>query len=90
MRAIIYAKEQAGKALISLSRLERRLRNLHFHLIEAEELMIQLSAGSKLNTHRSFLSFLHDQGRRRADTWLEQHRDSLGMRSSVDLTGLFC
>lgn len=90
MRTFLYAREMVQKTFWPLGRLERRLRKINFHMIEAEELMTRLSTRSKLNTHRSFLLLLRDQGRSRADAWLENHRDKLGVRSSVDLAELFC
>lgn len=90
MRALAQAKIEAEKAFFSVGRLERRLRKMNVHMIEAEELMTQLSPGSKLNTHRSLIEFLRDQGRSRAEIWLERHRASIGVRSSVDLAEVFC
>lgn len=89
MRALAHAKSKLEKALFPLGRLERRLRDLNFHTIEAEELMTQLSIGSKLNTHRSFLWALRDQGWHRADTWLKKYHNRIAVRSSVNLTEVF-
>lgn len=90
MRALAQAKIEAEKTFFPLGRLERRLRKMNVHMIEAEELMTQLSPGSKLNTHRSLIGFLRDQGRSRAEAWLERHRASIGVRSSVNLAEVFC
>jgi NTE family protein len=47
-----------------------------------------LSASSKLIAEWDFLSILRDEGRRRAQDFLERHGDDLGRRSSFDLDGL--
>ena len=89
MRMIAQATEQSGQALFPLGRLERRLRRMNFHLIEAEALVSQLAADSKLNAHLPFITMLHDLGRAQADLWLQNHFSSIGNQSSVDLAGLF-
>lgn len=89
MQTIAYLKHRAERSWLPLGWLDRRLRRVNFHLIEAEELMTRLSTSSKLNVHSAFLNFLRDQGRSRATLWLERHRTSIGRRSSVDLTALF-
>lgn len=89
MQTLTHAKREADQALFPTSRLERRLRAVHFHMIEAQDLMAQLSTASKLNAHRPFLLFLREQGRQRADAWLERHRASLTVRSSVNLDEVF-
>lgn len=89
MQAIAYLKDRAEQSWLAMGWLERRLRRVNFHLIEAEELMTRLSTSSKANVHHTFLSFLRDQGREQASHWLERHRSCIGTRSSVDLTALF-
>jgi NTE family protein len=55
------------------------------HLIDAQELMSQLSTMSRLNTHPAFLEALRDEGRKRADAWLEENFALIGERSSFRL-----
>ena len=55
------------------------------HLIDAQELMSQLSALSKLNTQSEFIGALHGEGRSRADAWLESNFHELGTRSTFIL-----
>ncbi len=83
------AKDQVEKEL-PFGRLDRRLDEMRFHLIEAEELMSELSMESKFNTHLSFLTMLRDQGRARADRWLARNFDGTDLRSPVNLAELFC
>ncbi|HSD59706.1 MAG TPA: patatin-like phospholipase family protein [Burkholderiales bacterium] len=89
MQMIAQAKRHVERSLFSIGRLERRLRHMNFHLVEAEELMSQLSSESKLSAHWPFICMLRDQGRARADVWLAQTFKRVGSRSSVDLTELF-
>lgn len=71
-----------------LGRLERRLMNLRFHAVVADELAAA-GKGSKLNAARAYLYTLRDWGRARADAWISTHRDDLGRRSSLDLQHRF-
>jgi len=89
MRMIAQATEQSEQALLPFGRLERRLRQMNFHLIEAEALVSQLAIDSKLNAHLPFITKLHDLGRAQANLWLENDFSSIGNQSSVDLAGLF-
>ncbi len=86
---IAQATEESEQALLPWGRLERRLRQMNFHLIEAEALVSQLAVDSKLNAHLPFITMLRDLGRTQANLWLENNFSSIGKRSSVDLAGLF-
>jgi NTE family protein len=44
-----------------------------------------LGHSSKLNAEWAFLTFLRDEGRRRAEAFLALHRDDIGRRSSFDI-----
>ena len=89
MRAIAYVKHHLAGTKVVLGRLERRLRRLRFHMIEGDDLMVQLPHESRMNIHRTFLEMLCDQGRQRADRWLASNRRHLKKRSSIDLAALF-
>ncbi len=89
MRAIADAKERFGKGVFTLGKLERRLRDTNIHLIEAENLMNDLSHNSKLDTSRAFLDMLFNEGRDHADTWLGKNFKQIGNKSSVDLMEVF-
>jgi NTE family protein len=89
MRMIAQATEESEQALFPIGRLERRLQQMNFHLIEAEELMSQLTVDSKLNAHLPFITMLRDRGRVQAEIWLERNVQSIGERSSVNLAELF-
>ena len=89
MRMIAQATEQSEQTLFPVGRLERRLREMNFHVIEAEQLMSRLAVDSKLNAHLPFITMLRDQGRIQAEMWLQGNFPSIGERSSVNLTELF-
>lgn len=55
------------------------------HRIEATEQLNTLSAASKMNSEWAFLTHLRDVGRESARTFMDEHFDSLGVRSTLDL-----
>lgn len=85
LNALALAKREAEASTVAFGSLERRLRQLNMHMIDANELMEQLSNLSKLNTQESFIRSLHEQGRERADQWLAENYDQIGKTSTFDL-----
>ena len=76
--------------VIQHENLEReRYRDARLHLIHADETMLNLGVSSKLNAEWEFLIYLRDVGREAADRWLDQHRDDIGVRTSMDLEFIF-
>jgi NTE family protein len=57
---------------------------MRIHRIASEQ-MTALGYSSKLNAEWEFLCMLRDEGRRAAATFLVEHGDDLGRRSSLDL-----
>jgi NTE family protein len=51
-------------------------------------IMTDLGASSKLNAEWDFFTFLRDEGRRSAQTFLETHAHDLGVRSTLDIDSL--
>lgn len=78
-------KREAERGMLAFGTLERRLKRLNMHLVEASDLMSQLDALSKLNTKHSFIHGLYNAGRQAAEHWMEQHFHTLGRCSSFDL-----
>lgn len=77
------------RRLIEAEGLEaERYRDMRLHRIGGEGLE-HLSASSKLNAEWAFLEHLRDLGRAAAETWLKQHRDAIGQRSTFDPEALF-
>ena len=58
-------------------------------MIEASEVLRELSAESKAAANMRFFEMLFTLGRERAGAWLSAHRADVGRRSSVDLEALF-
>lgn len=57
---------------------------MRLHLVR-NDIMTKLGASSKLNAEWAFLSFLRDEGRKAAQTFLDTHALDLGRRSTMDL-----
>jgi len=54
----------------------------------SDDALGSLGASSKMNNHPDFLQHLHTLGLRAADRWLDEHRQAIGQRSTLDLSGL--
>jgi len=59
------------------------------HMIADDELMAQLSVATKLVPVPAVIAKLREAGYTAADRFLEEHRDSIGVNSSVDLPEMF-
>jgi NTE family protein len=88
LQGIALAQREARRSLLAWGRLERRLRRLNLHVIDAPELMGTLDTVSKLNAQASFLTALRDAGRQWAEAWLDKNGASLGFKSTYDLSRL--
>lgn len=64
-------------------------RPVYVHMIGDEAGMRSLGASSKLNAEGAFLQLLFTQGRGAADAWLTANFDALGVRSTLDVRGIF-
>ncbi len=89
MRAITIAKKRIKKNRL-LDMFETRLSESRFHFVYAERLMNELSVSSKMNNMGVFLHMLKDHGRARAESFLQESGNKIGIESSVDLKDLFC
>ena len=85
MRNLALAKREVEKQWLPLGTLERKLKRLNFHLIEADDLIGKMRVEKTLSANLDFLLKLKQEGRARAETWLETSAGRLGRRSSVDL-----
>jgi NTE family protein len=72
---------------LTQSRPDPRFRRLFVHGI-GDEALGAFGASSKMNSHPDFLAHLREIGTRAADGWLAEHRDAVGKRSTVDVSGL--
>jgi NTE family protein len=80
---------EARRSALSFGRLERRLRRLRTHLIDADDHLTTLPGETRLIAHLPFLESLRDRGRERAQAWLATHGAQVGHESSADLERLF-
>ncbi|HEY8579879.1 MAG TPA: patatin-like phospholipase family protein, partial [Beijerinckiaceae bacterium] len=72
--------------LIDSGRLSRDThKRLFMHRIDGAEEIAAFSADSKFDTRWSFLSNLHEIGRRAGAAFLAAHFDAIGARSTLDL-----
>lgn len=83
------ASAEARRSRFAFGRLERRLRALRTHLIDAHDDLGSLSSETKLIAHLPFLERLRDLGRARAQRWLAEHGAKVGHACSVDLAARF-
>jgi NTE family protein len=60
-------------------------KRMFIHLIEAEDVIKELSGSSKMNADWRFLAHLFELGRERADKWLAANFDKIGAETTVDL-----
>jgi NTE family protein len=79
MRAIAFVTK-----LIEDGKLTAGKRML-MHLIEAEDVIRDLSGSSKMNGTWKFLTHLFNIGRERTDQWLAANFDRVGVESTIDV-----
>jgi NTE family protein len=60
-------------------------KRMFIHLIEAEDVIRELSGSSKMNADWKFLTYLFDLGRERANQWLSANFDRIGVETTVDI-----
>jgi NTE family protein len=89
MRMFAHLRDHLKKSRFLIGHLERRAVSTNFHVIDAQEFMIDLTAETKLAANRKFFETLKDLGREHARTWLEQHHKCVGRSSSVEISELF-
>jgi NTE family protein len=89
LEGIALAKQEAERDRWSLGRLDRRLRRLNLHMIDAEDYMTRLDVSSRLNTDAGFIAALRKEGRERAGAWLRRNFRYIGARSSFELAKHF-
>jgi len=60
---------------------------MRMHRITSD-LMVELGASSKLNAEWPFLMELFEEGRRSATRFADDHRDAIGVTSTLDIEAL--
>jgi len=66
-----------------------RYRKMLIHNLSEGAALAPLGIGTDLNTEMTFFNDLFATGRAAAETWLDQHFQALGERSTVDLAAMF-
>ncbi|WP_043418964.1 patatin-like phospholipase family protein [Cupriavidus basilensis] len=83
MRAIAFVT-----SLIQQGKIDRsEMKEMMIHSIRSDETMAALGVSSKYNADWAFLCSLRDKGRTAAGTWLEEHYEHIGQRSTIDIKG---
>jgi len=85
MRMFAQATAFARPSFLTRGRLEKRLQQMRFHMIDASELASLQRTETKLLAYGPFLERLREQGRKRAAVWLADHAAGVGRRSTVDV-----
>jgi NTE family protein len=67
-----------------------RYMRIFVHTIDAEADLAALDPSSKLNADAGFLRHLFELGSARAGTFLAEHWEAVGVRSSTDVQAKFC
>ncbi len=89
MQTFARAAEFSDPSSATGGTLESKLRAIRFHMIDVCDLASLERAETKALAHAPFLEMLCGQGRERAATWLKEHADDVGNRSSVDVRKWF-
>jgi NTE family protein len=85
LRAIAFVKR-----LLSDQKLDPgRYKSLNMHMVADDDGLMPYNASSKFNSDWAFLQQLHDMGYAAADKWLVAHKGDVGVRSSLDVEGVF-
>jgi NTE family protein len=78
-----------GASVLQHGRLEKRLQQMRFHMIDADNLASLQRTQTNVLAYGPFLERLRTQGRERGSAWLSQHAVSIGRRSTVDVNQHF-
>jgi NTE family protein len=83
MRAIAFVTQLIDEGKLSGG------KRMFMHLIEAEDVIRELSGSSKMNADWKFLTHLFNIGRERADVWVKDNFDRVGQESTVDIAARY-
>ena len=85
MRMFAQAAAFAGPRVLPGGRLERRLQQMRFHMVDADNLASLQRTQTKMLAYGPFLERLRAQGHERGAAWLSQHASSVGRHSTLDV-----
>ena len=66
-----------------------KLKRMYVHTVDGEEILNKLGVSSKLNADWDFLMYLFENGRKRADDFLNAHYEKIGHASSTNIEEKF-
>jgi NTE family protein len=89
MRMFAQATAFTRPSVLQHGRLEKRLQQMRFHMIDADNLASLQRTQTKVLAYGPFLERLRAQGRERGSAWLSQHSMSIGQRSTIDVNQHF-
>jgi NTE family protein len=89
MQTFARAADFSSRTFVTMGRLERKLQEMRFHMIDANDVTSLQRTDTKLLAHGPFLELLHQQGHDRAVDWLATHAEGVGQHSTVDITRWF-
>jgi NTE family protein len=84
-RAIDFVTRMIDQGKLPHGTGEGEYRRINVHRITLDSAFKELTASSKLNSDFDFFQMLRDGGRKAAETFLNQHFDDIGVRSTIDL-----
>ncbi|WP_343051274.1 patatin-like phospholipase family protein [Pseudaquabacterium terrae] len=85
MRTFAQATAFARPSFLTRGRLERRLQQMRFHMIDSNDLPSLQRTDTKRLAYGPFLERLCAQGRERAAAWLVNDASGIGRRSTIDV-----
>ena len=85
MRAINFV----GKLVDSNHLDPNKYRKILMHMISHPDEVLGLNAASKVNADWGFLTFLHQEGRKKADAWIKANKEKIGVEASIDIEEVF-
>ncbi len=85
LQGLAMARHEAARGLFAWGRLERQLRRLRLHHIDADDTTRQLDSLSKMTPHAGLVQHLFAAGQARTRQWLASHGDDIGRRNTMSL-----
>jgi NTE family protein len=89
MRMFAHAIQFSSASTLLQGRLERRLHQMRFHMIDSSEIENLQRTETKLLAYGPFLELLRKQGRDQATAWLAKFSDCIGRQSTIDVKKWF-
>ena len=69
--------------------IDESMRHMFIHSILDDKLMTSLGVASKMNADWEFITYLRDEGYKRADEWLAKNFAKIGVESSADIVAQY-